>query len=369
MSSFERIHVSVVDRTRPLGERPFNIPLIIGTSVDEEAVKDTLKVYSSDDLTAIAADFPTDTPEYKSAVKLVAQDPHPETLYIYSKTRTATPLATDLSDALVEVIAACEAGGYALPYGVVLSEHEEVDGDQAELADSVSAQMMYLLLANKDGLTAAQCVAQSEALNTDRALLVAHDDPDNERPDAALLGLWMGSEVGSLTLTHKPLNSVATSYWSSGDMATFLAKFHAAGACIPYITQAGVPMTIGSEGTNGTYADLRRCKDWLKVRMQEAILGLLVRNAKIPQTNHGLNMVQAAIEGTLNRALEKQIVQPRGGSGGRWEVAIPTMEWLAANDPTALANRHLRTIRVRVWPVGAWEEFTIIVYLSWELAS
>jgi len=367
--SFERIHVSVVDRTRPLGETPFNIPLILGTTTDEEAVKDTLKIYSSDDLTAIAADFPTTTAEYKAAVKLLAQDPHPETVYIYSKTRTATPIVTDLSDALTEVIAACEAGGYAKPYFVALSEHEEVEGDQAELADSVSAQMMYLLLANETGLTASQCVAQSLAINSDRVLLVAHDDPDNERPDMGLMGLWAGSEVGSLTLTHKPLNSVATSYWSTGDMATFAAKMHAAGACIPYITQAGVPMTIGSEGTNGTFADLRRCKDWLKVRMEESLLGLLVRNAKIPQTTHGLNMVQGALEGVLNRALEKQIVQPRGGSGGRWEISIPTMEWLAANDPTALANRHLRTIRVRVWPVGAWEEFTVIVYLSWELAS
>ncbi len=369
MSSFERIHVSVVDRTRPLGEIPFNIPVIIGTTADEEAVKDTLKVYSSDDLTAIAADFPTDTPEYETAVAMLAQDPHPETLYIYSKTRSATPLVTDLSDALVEIIAACEAGGYALPYFVVLTEHEELEGDQAELADSVSAQMMYLVLANKDGLTAAQCVAQSTAINSDRVLIVAHDDPDVQRPDAALASLWAGSDVGSLSLTHKPLNGVATSYWSSGDMATFLAQFHGDGACIPYITQAGVPMTVGSQGTNGTFADMRRCKDWLKVRMQEAILGLLVRNPKIPQTDHGCALVQAAIEGVLNRSWQHQVVQPRGGSGGRWEVNVPTIEWLAANDPTALANRHLRTIYVHVWPVGAWEEFTIIVYLSWELAS
>jgi len=366
--SFERIHVSVIDNTRPFATTPFNIPVIIGTSNDPEAVKDTLKKYSSDDITAVAADFPTDTPEYETVVAMLAQDPHPELFYVYSKTRSATPLVTDLSDALVEIIAACETAGEPLPYFVLLTEHEEVAGDLAELADSVSAQMMILATTNALGKTASQIVASSVAINSDRVVIIAHDDPDEQRPDAALVGYWAGMEVGSLTLDTKPLNGVAAALWTSGDMATFMAKKGIAGAVIPYVNQAGVPVTVGSWTTNGTYADMRRAKDWLKTTIEEAIFSLKLHNTKIPQTDHGAHMVQSAIEGVLNRASSQQILQQRAGVG-RWEVDIPTLDWLTKNDPTALYTRHLRTIRIRVWPVGAWEEFTIIVYLSWEAAE
>lgn len=366
MSRFERIHVSVIDNTRPFATVPFNIPLIIGTTTDGEAVKDTLKIYASDDLTAIAADFPTDTPEYEAAVAMLAQDPHPETIYIYSVTRSATPVITDLSDALLAVVEACETGGLPLPYFVVPAVHEEVEGDTEELADAVSAQMMMLFAAAPEGMTAAEITTLSETINSDRVVILAHDDPDGDHIDAAIVGYFAGMEIGSLTLDTKPLNGVPAAPWTSGDIATFLAKKGIAGAAIFYVKQGGVPVTVGSWTTNGTYADLRRDKDWLKTTMEEAIFDLKLRNPKIPQTDHGAHMVQSAIEGVLNRAASMGVVQQRGHVG-RWEIDIPSIEWLAANDPTALTTRHLRTIRVRVWPAGAWEEFTVIVYLSWEL--
>ena len=366
--AFQRISVTVIDGTRPFAESAFNIPLILGTTSNAQAAKDTLKVYGSDDLTAIAADFPEDTAEFKTAEKLLAQDPHPDLLYIYSKTRSATPTPTDLSDALTDAVEQVETNHYSPFYFVVLTEHEEVDGDLDEVADWVSARTNILITANKEGLTATEIISKAQEINSDRVVMMAHTNPDVERPDAGMTGYWAGMPVGSVTLDTKALNNVAAADWTSADIAAFLAKGATAGACIPYVYQGGVPVTVGSWTTAGPYADLRRCKDWLVAKMEEALFGLKLQNPKIPQTDHGRHMVQHALEGVLNRAASMGIVQQRAGVG-RWEIDVPTLQWLADNDPQALVQRHLRTIRIRVWPVGAWEAFTVLVYLNWESAS
>ncbi len=362
----ERIHVSVIDGTRPFAVSTFNIPLILGTSTDPLAVKDTLKVYSSDDLTAIAADFPTTTAEYKTAVKLLAQDPHPDLVYIYSITRSSTPAVTDLSDGLLAAMDAVEAAKVSPFYFVVPTEHEEIAGDTEELSDAVSANTQIMVTANETGKTAAEIKALCEDINSDRVVMFAHTAPDTERPDAGCVGYWAGMPVGSLTLDTKPFNSVSAADWKSADIATLLANTPGVSSAIPYVKQAGVAVSVGSWTTAGTYADLRRCKDWLVAKMKEALFGLKLQNPKVPQTEHGATMIQHCLEGVLNRAADLGIVQQRAGVG-RWEVDIPTLAWLAANDPQALAQRHLRTIRIRVWPQGAWEQFTVLVYLNWSL--
>ena len=362
--TIERIHVSVIDQTRPFAQTAFNVPLILGTSSDPSAVKDTLCVYSTDDLAAIAADFPVTTPEYLTAVKLLSQDPHPELLYIYSVTRSATPVVADLSAAVLAAKTACEEANQTMFYFVVLANHEEVAGDLEEVADTVSAQTMMLITVNDTAKTASQIVSLAATLNSDRVVLLAHDAPDTERPDGGIAGFFAGMEVGSLTLDTTALNNVAAATWNSSEVAALLAPKKV----IPYVMRRNVAVTICGWTTDGNYADLRRCKDWIKARMTESLFGLKLQNPKIPQTEHGINMVRHALEGVLNLAASKGIVQKRGGTGkGRWEVDIPTLAWLSANDPTALSSRHLRTIRVRVWPVGAFEEFTVIVYLTWSL--
>ena len=366
--SFQRISVTVIDGTRPFAESTFNIPLILGTTTDPEAVKDTIKVYSSDDLTAVAVDFPVTTAEYKTAVKMLAQDVHPDLFYIYSITRSATPTPTDLSVGLLAAVTALEEAHYNPFYFVLLTEHEEVAGDLEELADTVSARINILVTSNKAGLTASEIITVSQDINSDRVVMLAHTDPDGERVDAGATGYWAGMPVGAITLDTKPFNNISAADWNSGDIAAFLAKEAVAGACISYVYQGEVPVTVGSWTTNGTYADLRRCKDWLVAKMEEALFGLKLQNPKIPQTDHGRHMVQHCLEGVLNRAASMGIVQQRAGVG-RWEIDIPTLQWLADNDPQALIHRHLRTIRIRVWPVGAWEAFTVLIYLNWESAS
>jgi hypothetical protein len=366
--SFYRINVTVIDGTRPFAESAFNVPLILGTTTNEEATKDTLKVYSSDDLDAIAEDFPVTTSEYKTAARLLAQDPHPDLLYMYSVTRSATPDPTDLSTALGTIVRTIEENHYTPFYFLGLTEHEEVAGDTVEVSDWISARTNVFMAGNKEGLTAQEIITLAQEINSDRVIMTAHTDPDEERMDAGLLGYWAGMPVGSVTLDTKPLNAVTAADWTSADMAAFMAKEAINGACIPYIYQAGVAVTVGSWTTSGPYADLRRCKDWLVAKMEEALFGLKLQNPKVPQTDHGRHMVQHCLEGVLNRAASMGIVQQRAGVG-RWEVDIPTLDWLSHNDPQALIHRHLRTIRIRVWPVGAWEAFTVLVYLNWEAAE
>ena len=366
--SLERISVTVIDSTRPFAVDSFNIPLVLGTTTEPTAVKDTLKVYSSNDLEAVAADFPTTTPEYQTVAKMLAQDPHPRTFYIYSVTRSPTPTPTDLSDALLAAKTAVEQQGLSMFYFVLLTEHEEVEGDLAEVADTAASLETMVVTANKEGMTATAIKAQCDEINSDRVVIIAHTDPDDERPDAGCVGYWAGMPVGSLTLDTKTFNNVSAATWNSGDLATMLANTPGVAAPIPYVKQAGVPVLAGSWTTNGTYADLRRCKDWLKARMKEALFALLLQNPKVPFTQHGFNMVRHALEGVLNRAANRGILQKRAGIGdGRWEIEIPTLAWLAKNDSAALSQRILRTIRVRCWPQGAIEAFEVEVYMSWSL--
>jgi len=63
MENIERISVTISDGTRPFAQTAFNIPIFLGMTDNEEAVKDTLRVYSSDALDAVAEDFPVTTSE------------------------------------------------------------------------------------------------------------------------------------------------------------------------------------------------------------------------------------------------------------------------------------------------------------------
>jgi|GEM_PF-3334430 len=365
----QRINVSVIDGTRPWATAAFNIPLVLGTSVDPEAVKDTLKRYTSDDLVAVAADFPVTTPEYKTVAKILAQDVHPDTVYVFSVTRGATPAPEDLSAAILEAKRQCEAAQWAEFYFIVPTEREEVEGDLEEMADTVSAMTAIMVTANEVGATPSQIKAVCEEIASDRVVIIAHDDPDEERPDAATVGYWAGMPIGSITLDAKPLNGVSAASWTASQLAELMpANPYTDPAAIPYVKQAGVAVLCGSWTTNGAPADMRRDKDWLVATMKETLFGLKLQHGKIPQTQRGLNMVHACIEGVLVRADEMGVLQKRGGTGaGRWEIDIPTLEWLALNDPQALASRHLKTIRIRVWPQGAFEAFTVLVYMNWSL--
>lgn len=68
-----------------------------------------------------------------------------------------------------------------------------------------------------------------------------------------------------------------------------------------YETTSGVNHTFEGKTPSNEYIDQVIGSDWLKFRMQEAVFGVFVNNANVPQTNSGIAAVETAVWDVLKR--------------------------------------------------------------------
>lgn len=314
------VEVVITDQTRPLSQAGFGLPLILGTSGNKP-----YKQYSS--IQAVAEDFPETSDEYKAAAAIFRQSPRPQRVAIHAFSRGSEPASGDLAAELNKLVQIHNDW-----YWLVYAPREHASGDLEELAGWVASAGKFGVFTNEEGADVQDIVALAQAMNTSRAVLFAHTDP-NSYPDAALVGRMAPLQPGAATFKFKTLDGVPESEFGTSD----ILGLHDAGA-ITYVAKFGVLQTSEGFVTDRTYADIQLAKDWLKARMEERISWVLYVNKKVPYDNAGIALIRDPIRATLQQATALGIVARGDDGSGLFTVHAPRREDV---DPADRANRIL----------------------------
>lgn len=166
-----------------------------------------------------------------------------------------------------------------------------------------------------------------ENVSYNRSTVFYHPDALTNYIDAAAIGERFPKAASVGTWMFKTLVGIATYSLVSSKRTIALTKY----ANI-YIERASIDMT--EEGTvgNGRFIDEERGIDQLEAWIQEDTFQLFVNTEKVPYNNDGIALVQGAIEGALDRAVENII-------NNDYLVTVPDRE------DTLLADRQARNLK------------------------
>jgi len=149
-----------------------------------------------------------------------------------------------------------------------------------------------------------------------------------EYPDAAWLGKCLPQDPGSQTWAFQTLASITVD-----TLATAARTAITSTRGNFYVAEAGINNTFW--GTTGAdYIDITRFIDWLRIRMQEDLVALLIAAKKIPFTDGGI----ATIEGKVQKRLEQGV-----RIGGLAPLALDAVTVPLAAD-VSTANKTARTL-------------------------
>lgn len=138
-----------------------------------------------------------------------------------------------------------------------------------------------------------------------------HPDP-SEFADAALVGNLAPRVVGTWTAKFKRLSGVATVTLTPTQRGRLIDR-----NANSYETVAGVPIVF--EGTTAAgpsvvrgFIDETVALDWVQDDMSAGIFEAMAGADKIPRTNEGMVVIEAAIRATLDRAVDRGIAAELG---------------------------------------------------------
>jgi hypothetical protein len=80
-----------------------------------------------------------------------------------------------------------------------------------------------------------------------------------------------------------------------------------------------------------TFIDTVRFVDWVKARIQEAIVGIMANLAKVPYTDTGFALIKGAIE----KVLDNGVLVGGFSADPRPYCTVPRVSTIAANDRIA----------------------------------
>lgn len=330
--------VNITDQTRPLTQAGFGKPLILGDTEVITGSKDTYKEYA--ELTEVAEDYSAETDEYKAAQAIFSQEPRPEKIVIYSVTRDVTPQPTELTTALDDIKATKNDWYFVILTSRVAADIEAVGG-----WTNANEKLFGISMGSSDDSVAvAQITTVSSNLASDRCFILAHQDP-SKFADAAWIGKMGPKNPGSATWKFKNLNGIPDSGYGTSDIATLED-----GNVNTYVEKFGILQTTEGKTTSGTYVDITRSKDWLKARMEEAVMFVLINNDKVPYDDTGISMVVDAVKSVLKQALTNGIIAKDEMGNGLFNITAPARADIPVNDR---ANRILPDIKWDATIAGA----------------
>lgn len=330
--------INITDQTRPLTQAGFGKPLILGDTEIITGAKDTYKEYMY--LDEVENDYASDTNEYKAAQALFAQEPSPEKVAIYNVTRDATPLPSELTDAL-STIKTSHNDWYFLILTSKVSADIEVVGAWVDSNDKIFGICMG---SSDETVTVSDITTVAATLASDRCFILAHKDP-TEFADSALIGKMAPKDPGSATWKFKNLNGITDAGYNTTEIDNLET-----GNVNTYIKKFGVLQTTEGKTTSGTYIDITRSKDWLKARMEEAVMAVLISNDKVPYDTSGIILIVDAVKSVLKNAASNGMIAKDDGGNPMFSITAPKRADIPVEDR---ANRKLPDIKWEATIAGA----------------
>jgi len=203
-------------------------------------------------------------------------------------------------------------------YGIFFIDTEgRTVAQQEKVADWAESNKRLYIAATADANVPGQTVAVD-------ATTIAHHVKSNslaqtgviylsaaatEYPDAAWLGRCLPQKPGGINWAYKTLASITVDDLTATQAANIHNKYAAS-----YETMGGVNVTRYGGVGDGDFLDITRGVNWLQVRLEEYIFGLLATEDKVPYTDKGIAAVVAKMKkgfelGITNNFLISYIIQ------------------------------------------------------------
>lgn len=263
-----------IDLAKPVGSVGSWYPLLY--VVDASAEADQYGEYT--DLAEIATAGYTDKSDvYKAATLMLMQENTPSKFAVLKqKSYSLETFKPYLEKGWRQVI--------------VVGENASIATMATDL-ETVKDKMLFVTVADKAQLK----------YTTDRTFVVYHTSEDNAA--AAVVGATAGYEAGSFTYKNIIIKGVAPVEISD----TELEEIHEAGA-ITIVEKAGDIVTSEGKVASGEYADIIDSNDYVIQNIEYRIQKLFNTNKKVPYTNAGIAMLEAAVLGVLKNAYSMGII-------------------------------------------------------------
>jgi hypothetical protein len=159
-----------------------------------------------------------------------------------------------------------------------------------------------------------------QALNYNRTFTTYSPSPAS-MAGAAFLGTRLPYEPGPATWKFAQPNALSAVNVTDTQAANLVAKN------INFLqTTAGVDSFREGVMVGGEFIDKIRNLDWLRDDVTKSVYETLLSNLAVPFTPLGISMIEAAIRGSLQRAVDRQIID------ADFKIVVPTIAQTASSD-------------------------------------
>jgi len=342
---------------------PFRVVVWLGTNSDGTIISTATEVKN-----AINTDTTSDAPQLVNASNYGTSDGSgvvaPATVDLSRNNTPDSP--SELTRGLENMWRYIKIHELPYPYFLVCTSADEVEGDRAELSDAVAGltttiRRMFYVTRNRNDETPEEIHQLADTMASDRTLIFAHTDADNEYPDADLVGNWSGHLNGQYTTMWKHLNTLPAAQYDESAEALIEGQAPGGPGAFSYIKIFGSPVTTGSWATDGSFADWRWDKDWLELHMTARIVYLLRSQPKVLGDARGIAQLKSVTRQVMNQAADMGIVAVDDTGRPLYFLDFPDIyEW----DVLDKAVRHYRIAKVVFHPGNGIEQVTMYLYAT-----
>lgn len=212
-------------------------------------------------------------------------------------------------------------------YGLILAHRSEAAALAAAAWVESNKKVMVVATQDSDAKSSSSTdlLSDLETAAYARTAGMYHHKP-HEFPDAAWIGNLFPFDPGSETWKFKTLAGISASTLTETEKTNIRGK-HANW----YEQIGGVNITQEGWTAAGEFIDTTRFVDWLQARLQERIYGILVNSRKVPYTDGGVALIEAAVRAQLREGINA------GGLAADPEpsVSVPRVADVSTNDRAA----------------------------------
>lgn len=199
-------------------------------------------------------------------------------------------------------------------YGLVLTERTQADQLLAAAYIETQTKIFGTATAEPEALMAVSTtdlLALLKASDYARTFAYYHQDANTgEYPEATSMGTSFTYNPGEATWAFKRLPGIPVSDLTDTQFNVVRKNlgFGKNGNVIVRIRN--VPMTYEGTMASGEYIDNIRFRDWLEDQITVNVFSLLVNSPKVPYTDDGIAAVEARIQQSIERGIERGGISP-----------------------------------------------------------
>lgn len=278
--------------------------------------------------------FVDEDPIYIAANKIFAQSPSPSTVFV-----AVQKLVSSTTEEVTETLerALTVPGWYCVcPVGIKENFFQSIS-DWVEATEK-------LCIMETTGISSSPV---SDAMFRTG---IIHATAENDCTNAAYAARFLSYDPGSETWCYKSLAAIEAQTLSTQDIASLESRN------ISFYTKvSGTAMVIGGKVSAGEWIDTIRFRDWLKTRIQEKGINLLLSLPKVPYIDKGIGLFQNAISDALEDGIKANgIAEPENNTDGSvtpsYTITVPRAAEL---DPQTRKSRKLTGVKWSARLAGA----------------